>query len=62
MLSRAGRDGLRDAYGRATEEQLLRARVLSLFINATLAIYAHTEGLRGLEREAIAGLNRTMVD
>jgi hypothetical protein len=51
---------LRGAYGPVTEEQLLRARVLSLFLNAILAIYARAQGLRVLEREAVAGLQRTM--
>ena len=62
LLSRAGREALRDAYGPIGEEQFLRARVLSLFLNAMLAIYAHAEELRVLECEAIAGLQRTMVD
>ena len=37
-------------------------RVLSLFLNAILAIYAHAEKRRALEREAIAGLQRTLVE
>jgi aminoglycoside phosphotransferase (APT) family kinase protein len=47
------------AYGPVSEEQLLRARVLSLFLCATLAQYAHHEGMRALEAEALAGLERT---
>jgi len=62
LLSPTGRQALRDAYPSIGEEQLLRARVLSLFLNAILALYAHDEGLRALEREAIAGLHRTMTD
>ncbi len=50
------------ASGLATKEQLLRARVLSLFLNAVSAISAHAEGLRALEYEAIVGLHRTMID
>jgi aminoglycoside phosphotransferase (APT) family kinase protein len=46
-------------YGAVSEEQLLRARVLSLFLCATLAVYGHSEGMRSLTREAIAGLDRT---
>jgi len=61
LLSPAARESMRDAYGPVTVEQLLRARVLSLFLNAMLAIYAHAEGLRALEGEAIVGLERTMV-
>jgi aminoglycoside phosphotransferase (APT) family kinase protein len=48
------------AYGAASDEQLLRARVLALFLCGTLAVYARHEGLRRLEREAVAGLERTM--
>ena len=40
----------------------MRARVLALFLNAVLAIYAHHEGMAALEREAIAGLERTYRD
>jgi aminoglycoside phosphotransferase (APT) family kinase protein len=62
LLPPTGREALREAYPSVSEEQLLRARVLSLFLNAILAIYAHGEGLRALQREAIAGLHRTMTD
>ena len=62
LLSPAGRKALLEAYRPVSEEQLLRARVLSLFLNAMLAIYARAEGLRMLECEAIAGLHRTMAD
>jgi aminoglycoside phosphotransferase (APT) family kinase protein len=48
-----------DAYGEVTEQQLLRARVLSLFLCGTLALFGHHEGLPALEREAVAGLDRT---
>jgi aminoglycoside phosphotransferase (APT) family kinase protein len=50
------------AYGRVTDEQLLRARVLALFLGATLAVYAHHEGMADLERETIAGLDRAVAD
>jgi aminoglycoside phosphotransferase (APT) family kinase protein len=62
LLTPAGREALRDTYGPISNEQLLRARVLSLFLNALLAIYAHAEGFRALEYEAIVGLHRTMID
>ena len=48
-----------DAYGQVTEQQLLRARVLSLFLCGTLALFGRHEGLPALEREAVAGLDRT---
>ena len=50
-----------DAYGEVTEEQLLRAQVLSLFLCGTLALFGHHEGLPALKREALAGLDRTCV-
>jgi hypothetical protein len=42
-----------------TDQRLLRARVLSLFLCGTLALFGRHEGLPALEREAIAGLDRT---
>jgi aminoglycoside phosphotransferase (APT) family kinase protein len=62
LLSPAGREAFRGAYGPVSDEQLLRARVLSLFLNALLAAYAHAEGFRSLEREAVDGLDRTTVN
>jgi aminoglycoside phosphotransferase (APT) family kinase protein len=47
------------AYGAVSDEQLLFARVLALFLSAVLAIYAHHEGMAALQREAVAGLERT---
>jgi aminoglycoside phosphotransferase (APT) family kinase protein len=54
-----GRAEFLEAYGTLTEEQLLRGRVLALFLCAVLAVYGHHEGLSMLEREAIVGLERT---
>ena len=54
----AGRTAFRDAYGPLTDAQLERARVLAVFLSATLALYGHSEGLRELEREALDGLER----
>jgi aminoglycoside phosphotransferase (APT) family kinase protein len=51
-----------DAYGPVSEKQLLRARVLALFLSAALAVYAHHEGMTMLEREAVAGLVRAAHD
>jgi aminoglycoside phosphotransferase (APT) family kinase protein len=47
------------AYGPVSDEQLLRARVLALFLCAVLAHYGHAEGLPALRDEALAGLDRT---
>jgi len=62
LLPAAGRAQFLDAYGTVTEAQLLRARVLALFLSATLAVYAHHEGMASLEREAIGALERAAVD
>jgi aminoglycoside phosphotransferase (APT) family kinase protein len=59
MLPPVARTEFLDAYGALSEDQLLRARVLSLFLCATLAVYANSEGMEALKREAIAGLDRT---
>ena len=58
LLPAQARPGFLDAYGPVSPDQLLRARVLALFLNAVLAIYAHHEGMAALEREAIEGLAR----
>jgi aminoglycoside phosphotransferase (APT) family kinase protein len=53
------RDDFLAAYGPVSDEQLLRARVLALFLCAVLALYGHHEGLHALRDEALAGLERT---
>ena len=47
-----------DEYGPVSEESLLRARVLAVFLNAVLALYGQHESLPAVEREALAGLRR----
>ncbi len=59
VLPPAGRAEFREAYGAITDDQLLLARILALFLCGTLAVYGHHEGLPGLKREALAGLERT---
>jgi aminoglycoside phosphotransferase (APT) family kinase protein len=58
LLSPAGRDDFRAAYGPVSNAQLLRARVLAVMLSATLALWARTEGLGALEAEGLAGLRR----
>jgi aminoglycoside phosphotransferase (APT) family kinase protein len=58
LIAPEARGAFLDAYGSVTEEQLLRARVLALFLCAALAIYGHAEGNANVEREALAGLAR----
>jgi aminoglycoside phosphotransferase (APT) family kinase protein len=61
-LPSEGRAAFLEVYGSVPDEELLRARVLSLFLCGTLAVYAYRERLRPLEREAVGGLARTMLD
>lgn len=56
------RTAFRAAYGPLTEANLARARVLALFFDATLAVYANDKGMGGLRREALQGLRRTITD
>jgi aminoglycoside phosphotransferase (APT) family kinase protein len=57
-----GRQAFLDAYGPVNEAQLVRARVLALQLCAVLARYGRLVGLRGVEREGLAGLERTIVE
>jgi aminoglycoside phosphotransferase (APT) family kinase protein len=57
-LSPAGREAFLDAYGPVSEERLLRARVIAIFLCAVLARYGAAEGLESVEREAWDGLRR----
>jgi aminoglycoside phosphotransferase (APT) family kinase protein len=61
LLPPAGRAAFLDAYGPVSDEQLLRARVLALSLCAALAAYGHHESLPQVEREALAGLRRTVL-
>jgi aminoglycoside phosphotransferase (APT) family kinase protein len=61
VLPASGREEFLESYGPLTEDQLLRGRVLSLFLCAVLAAYAHNSGMEALRREAVAGLARTCV-
>jgi aminoglycoside phosphotransferase (APT) family kinase protein len=62
-LPPAGRTAFSAVYGdgELTPERLLRARVIALFLCATLADYARATGAPALEREMIAGLGRTLI-
>lgn len=61
LLPQEGRAEFREAYGPITDEQLLCARILALFLCGTLAVYGHHEGMPTLKREALAGLDRTVL-
>lgn len=58
----AGRAAFLAEYGPIRDDQLLRSRVLSLNLCSFLAHFAHTEGMPAVEREALAGLERTVRD
>lgn len=62
LLPAAARERFAEAYGRIDAEAALRSRVLALFLGLTLAIYARDLGHAALERECVAGLDRTLVD
>jgi aminoglycoside phosphotransferase (APT) family kinase protein len=62
LLPPAGRRAFLDEYGPVPEGSMLRARVLALFLNAILVRHARAEGLTAVEAEALAGLERTVVD
>jgi aminoglycoside phosphotransferase (APT) family kinase protein len=57
-----GRRAFRDRYGPIDGDQLVRARVLALFLSGTLALYGHVEGHGAVLREALAGLDRSCRD
>jgi aminoglycoside phosphotransferase (APT) family kinase protein len=61
-LPQDGRAEFRATYGSASEEQLLRGRLLALFLCGTLALWGDHEGVESVKLEALAGLERTLVD
>ena len=50
------------AYGGASDDQLLRARVLAVFLWATIAEFAHEGRIEPLLAEALGGLDRATAD
>ena len=57
-----GRAAFLETYGPVDESQLLRARVLAIQLCAALAEYGRIEGNAGVEREAVSGLERALLD
>lgn len=55
-----GRSAFLELYGLVTDDQLARARVIALSVCAALAAYAHHEGMPGVKREALEGLERAV--
>jgi aminoglycoside phosphotransferase (APT) family kinase protein len=62
LVDTKSRAAFRAAYGPLTEDTLVRARVLALFFDATLAVYANDKGMDDLQTEALQGLDRTLID
>jgi aminoglycoside phosphotransferase (APT) family kinase protein len=62
LLPRDARNAFFETYGSVGDERRLRARVLAMSLASMLALYAHDVGHASLERESLAGLERTLVD
>ncbi|HEY3774107.1 MAG TPA: phosphotransferase [Solirubrobacteraceae bacterium] len=62
LFDSQSRTAFLDSYGPVTRATLMRARVLALFFDATLALYADDKGMDELRREARKGLDRTVTD
>lgn len=62
VLPPAARPPFLAAYGPVNNATLLRARVLALFLSATLALYGAEQGMTTLRRESLAGVERTLAD
>lgn len=57
-----GRGDFADAYGPMEEADLVRGRILALFLCGTLAVWGRVEGIPAMEREAVGSLVRTLED
>lgn len=62
LLTPDARVAFAAAYGPIDDEMRLRSRTLALFLGVILATYARDVGHAPLEREAVAGLERTLTD
>ncbi len=62
LLLPPARAAFRSAYGQVSEENLIRARVLALSLSALLALYGREQKMSGVEREALHGIDRTLID
>jgi aminoglycoside phosphotransferase (APT) family kinase protein len=56
----AGRAAFLDVYGALTDDQHVRARLLAVNLCVILALYGHHEGMDGVKREALGGLERAV--
>jgi aminoglycoside phosphotransferase (APT) family kinase protein len=55
-----GRTAFLDVYGPLADDQLVRTRLLAVNLCVILAIYGHEEGMPGVKREALQGLERAL--
>lgn len=62
VLPPGARGAFFEAYGHVDDATRLRAQVLAIMLSAVLALYARDQGLASLEREALAGLERALID
>jgi len=62
LLPPPARAAFHSAYGEISEETLVRARVLALSLSALLALYGRDQKMSGVEREALRGIERTLID
>jgi aminoglycoside phosphotransferase (APT) family kinase protein len=62
LLLPPARAAFRSAYSEITEENLIRARVVALSLTALLALYGRDQTMSGVEREALQGIERTLID
>jgi aminoglycoside phosphotransferase (APT) family kinase protein len=51
-----------EEYGPVGDDARLRARVLAIMLSAVLTLYARHEGMRALEHESLAALERVLID
>jgi aminoglycoside phosphotransferase (APT) family kinase protein len=62
LLAPRARERFFAEYGAVTDDQLLRSRVLAIVLDSMLARYAEDVGHANLQREAVAGLERTLTE
>jgi hypothetical protein len=62
LLTPEGREPFFAEYGPVADEQRIRSRVLAIVLGSMLARYAHDAGHASLQREAVAGLERTLAE
>lgn len=51
------RSAFLDAYGAAAPAQLMKARVMAVFLSLALVLYGHTEGMAAVRDEALRALS-----